>query len=213
MFLTSNNFSNIRHQNIHGLRVSSIIFALLHVESFDFMREPVQHDWFIDGVCHESLRGLGNILAKFIECSIFLLVVVILQPLNSLAVFHSSERFLWRNKFWVEFIDHVTERRLEHPVHHVTHQVLQSVQQLGEVNEWTLCLDMSVLSNMTPGDKETYCGIFIFVQELPGARFLSSVRLSNTEDVSHGRDAGLQVELAGLGEVGVLSEIFQMKQS
>lgn len=45
-----------------------------------------------------------------------------------------------------------------------------------------------------------------------GAGLLSSVRLSDAEGVSEGRYAGLQVELRGLRQVGLLAKVVEVKQ-
>ena len=45
-----------------------------------------------------------------------------------------------------------------------------------------------------------------------GARLLSSVRLREAEDVAHGGDDGLQVELRRLGQVGLLAVVVQVEE-
>lgn len=45
-----------------------------------------------------------------------------------------------------------------------------------------------------------------------GAGLLGPVRLSNTESVAQGGDAGLQVELGGLRQVGLLAEVVEVKE-
>ena len=77
----------------------------------------------------------------------------------------------------------MTQRGLEDPVHHVRDEVLQPVEELGEVDERALGLDVGVLGHVVPG---------------PG--LLGPVALRHAEHVAHGQDVGLQVELRGLGE-------------
>lgn len=45
-----------------------------------------------------------------------------------------------------------------------------------------------------------------------GAGLLSPVRLSNTEGVTQGRYAGLQVELRGLRQVRLLAKVVEVKE-
>ena len=149
--ITANNFSDVGHENVDSLGVPGVIFTLLHVERLDLVREAVQHDRLVDGVRHKPLRSLRDILPELVEGTILLLVVVILQPLDGLRVFHPPERLLGRDELGIELVNHVAQRRLEDSVHHVAHQVLQPVQQLREVDEGTLGLDMGVLSNVSPG--------------------------------------------------------------
>ena len=67
-----------------------------------------------------------------------------------------------------------------------THQEFNSVQEVIKGDEGTLCLNVSVLGEMSPG-----------------ARCLSTVRLGDGEHVPKCWDAGLQVELRRLSEVGL----------
>ena len=149
----SNNLANVGHQDVDSLGKATVILALLHVECFDISWEPVEHDGLIDGVSHEPFRSFWDVFPNFIVSTIFLLIVMILQPLNSLSILHSPEWLLRRNKRWVQLIDQVTQGRLESPVHHITDQVFETVKQLIEVNKWTLGLNMTILSNMTPGSR------------------------------------------------------------
>jgi hypothetical protein len=41
---------------------SRILRTALHIERLDLHRKATQQDWFINGVCHQSLRRFGNIL-------------------------------------------------------------------------------------------------------------------------------------------------------
>lgn len=45
-----------------------------------------------------------------------------------------------------------------------------------------------------------------------GAGLLGPVRLGDAERVSQSRDAGFQVELGGLGQVGLLAEVVQTEE-
>lgn len=45
-----------------------------------------------------------------------------------------------------------------------------------------------------------------------GAGLLGPVRLSDTEGVPQGRDAGLQIELGGLRQVRLLTKVVEVKQ-
>lgn len=47
----------------------------------------------------------------------------------------------------VDVVEQLSGRRFEHTVHDVTHQVLQSVQQILKCDEGTLGLDVSVSEN------------------------------------------------------------------
>ncbi len=51
----------------------------------------------------------------------------------------------------VDVVEQLCSRAFEHSVHHVTHQVLQSVQQVLKRDEGTLSLDVSV-----PGHKKQH---------------------------------------------------------
>merc|ERR1711972_43869 len=115
---STDNFSHIRHQDINSFCEAAVVFTLLHVESFNIRGESMQHDWFVDSVGHEPFRSFWYIFTNLIVGTIFLFVVMILQPLDCLRIFHSSERLLWRNKSRIEFINQVAERRLEGPIYH-----------------------------------------------------------------------------------------------
>merc|ERR1719383_634826 len=108
----------------------------------------MQHDWFVDSVGHEPFWGFRDVFTNLIVSTIFLFIVMVLQPLDSLCILHSSERLLWRNKCRVEFVNQVAKGGLEGPVYHITDKIFETVKKLVEVNEWTLSLYMAILGHV-----------------------------------------------------------------
>ncbi|KAF3848742.1 hypothetical protein F7725_015239, partial [Dissostichus mawsoni] len=154
-------------------------------------------------------------LSKLVEGAVFLLDVVLSEPLDGFRVGHPLERPLgWfevlggeknyyiyyinikelryiekKAAYGVDVVEQLSGGGLQHSVHHVTHQVLQSVQQVFKRNEGTLGLDVSA-----------------------GAGLLRPVGLGDGEGVPQGGDAGLQVELRGLRQVRLLAKVVQVKE-
>ena len=93
---SSHDLTDVGHQDVDGLGELGVVLATLHVESFDVLGELVQHDRLVDLVRHKAFGSLGYVLADLVISAIFLLVVVVFQPLNGLDIFYSSERFPYR---------------------------------------------------------------------------------------------------------------------
>lgn len=89
-----------------------VLWALGHVERFNFSREAAQHDGLVDGICHFTLGHLGNVLAKLIEAAVVLGNIVGFQVLDGLGVVHTAKGLLGNLEIRVQLLDHMSERRV-----------------------------------------------------------------------------------------------------
>lgn len=125
----------------------------------------------------------------------------------------------------VDVVEQLAGGRFEHSIHHITHQLLQSVQQIIKGYEGTLRFNVRVPKGKNePSGNGSLAGWFYLLSTCLSDRFYSlrqvsagaglfcSVGLSDAEGVTQGRYAGLQVELGRLCQVGLLSKVVQVKE-
>lgn len=76
---------------------------------------------------------------------------------------------------------------LEDTIDHISDEIFDGIQKLFEANERQFSFDMRVLG-----------------QVATSARCLSSIGLSNAENVAESRTSGLEIQLRGLGQIGLV---------
>eukprot|EP00050_Salpingoeca_kvevrii_P006337 m.288773 g.288773 ORF g.288773 m.288773 type:complete len:317 (-) comp12025_c0_seq1:761-1711(-) len=180
----ADNLANARHENINRLGEAAILLAAGHVKRLDFGREAAEQNGLVDLVRHLALGLLGDVLAKLVVGAIILGDVVLAQVLNSVGIVHTAEGTLGCLEIGVELAQNLASGRVEDAVNNVADEILKTVQKIVKVDEWALGLNVRVLSKMAAR-----------------ARLLGAVRLRNAEDVAHGRNGRLKVELRGLRQV------------
>lgn len=157
-----------------------------------------EEDGAVDGVGHLALGGLGNVVAK--DVRLVLLVedgrVLGVEPVNGVAVLHAHKGTLGTGKGWVELLEE--GRRLgvaEHAVDDAAHELLEMLEQLVKGDKVELGLDVAVLGQVASG------------QGLLGAE-----GLFDAVDVAEAGQDGLEVQLRGLGEVGLLVVVRDLEE-
>lgn len=193
---TSSDLSDVGHEHINGLGDSGIVSTLLHVEGLDLQGESGEEDGLSDLVGHLSLSGLGDIITESELVAVLVGDAVLVEPLQSIDIRHSHERSLGSLEARVELLDKRAGNGVSQNVVHSSAQNLLNVLEEGlKVEETKLGLNVGVLGQMSSS-----------------VRSLGSERLGDTVGVSNGRNDGLQVQLRGLGQVGLLSVVVKSKQ-
>ena len=98
-----------------------------------------------------SYKRASHILtfAKLVECAIIFRDVVFLEVLDGVGVLHPLEGLLGRLERWVELFDKGGVFGIGHDSRrHVAHEILDSVEQLLELDEGAFGLDVRVFGQM-----------------------------------------------------------------
>ena len=193
---SSDNLSDTGHQHIDRLSQGVVLGAALHVERFDLGREAAQEDGAVDLVSHGTLGSLGNILTDLVEGTVLLLDVVVLQVLDGFGVIHAQEGALGLLEAGVELVDNIGRGLVgQGAINDIADHLLQLFEQIVKGDESHLSLAMGVLG-----------------QVATGVGLLGTEGLGQAVDISQGGKAGLQVQLGGLGQVGLLVVVVELEQ-
>ena len=184
-------------EDIDGLGNAEIVGVLLHVESLDLDGEVGEKDRAVDDVSHPALGSLGDIVTE--DVGVALLVedrgILLVEPLDGLLVLHAEE-LLGLLELGVENLE-VTGSSLvvENTVDDLGDDLLEMVEKVAELDKVYLGLDVGVLG-----------------QVATGKRLLGTERLLNAVDLAHGSKDGLEVQLGGLGKVGLLAVVVVLEE-
>lgn len=192
----TDNLPHTGHQTIHTLRHPQIGRILLHVERLDLDREPRQEDRQPNLIRHLALRRLGDIIAKLMRLTVLVGDVALLQPVDGIRVGHAHERPRGRFECRVELGDEAGDEGIgEGVVDRAADEFLEVHEELIKVDEGELGFDVGIFRQVTAG------------QGLLGAE-----RLLDAENVAQRRETGFEVELGGLGEVGLLAVVVELEE-
>ena len=68
-----------------------IVFFFVSDSDYHYLRtwESMQENWAVDSVGHVAFRGLRNVITELKRCPIFFENIVVVEPLDGIAVLHS----------------------------------------------------------------------------------------------------------------------------
>mmetsp|Transcript_956 Transcript_956/g.1718 ORF Transcript_956/g.1718 Transcript_956/m.1718 type:complete len:252 (+) Transcript_956:488-1243(+) len=192
----ADDLADARHEQVHALGEHGVLRALLHVEGLEGGGESAHEDGLADHVGHGALRELRDIVSELeVGFGVLVLVdVVLAAELNRVRVVHALERAFGRREGRVEQLQQIGVL-LHHSLRNIAHHVLDDVEQVLERDEGHLGLQVGELREVTP------C-----------AALLRAERGQKAEAVADGRDARLQVQLRGLGQVRLLAVVVELEQ-
>eukprot|EP00754_Rhynchopus_humris_P039990 Rhum_TRINITY_DN23058_c0_g1::Rhum_TRINITY_DN23058_c0_g1_i1::g.177050::m.177050 len=213
---SSDDLTDARHQQVHGLGQVRLSRHLLHVERLQRGREA-RHEHRLADERHElTLRAVGDVLLVAEVPRVVLVALlrgvdlVLAAHGDRLRVRHALERPLRDvallpavravvgpvlHRAGVELPDLVAARRHE-ALEHADHNVLQTLEQVLEVDEGVLGLNVRELG-----------------QVALRLRLLRAVRRQDAEAVADHRDGGLEVQLARLRHVRRLAVEVQVEEA
>lgn len=184
-------------ENIDGFGNAEIVGVLLHVEGLDLDGEVGKEDRAVDDVSHPALSSLGDIVTK--DVGVALLVedrgILLVEPLNGILVLHAEE-LLGLLEVGVEDLEVASGGLVvENTVDNLGDNLLKMVKKVVELDKVQFGLDVGVLG-----------------QVATGKRLLGTERLFNAVDLAHGGKDGLEVQLGGLSEVGLLAVVVVLEE-
>jgi hypothetical protein len=202
----TDNFAHTGHQTVDAFGDSRVLGILLHVESLDLDGEVGQENRGVDNIRHLPLGSLGDVIAELMRLALFIEDAVLVEPFDSLDVFHASEGALRRLELvvfdlgdffpfepllllavglLVELLDESADLRVgpdvvDRPADHL----LEVLQKVVEGDEGQFGLDVGVLAQMAAGE-----------------RLLGAERLLDAEYVAERWEARFEVQLRRLSKV------------
>ena len=183
---------NARHQNINRLSNPPILFILLHIESLELGGESVEENRPVNDIRHAALSSLSDVVTK--DMRVALLVedwgFLLVEPIDRVRILHSQEgtRLL---KSRVKKLQKSSRGLVgQNLINYPGNKVLNVLEEVLKLDKVELGLDVRV-----------------FGQVATGKRAFGAERLLDAVNVAEGLDRGLEVELRGLGEVGLLAVV------
>jgi hypothetical protein len=193
----SDDLANTGHEHVDTLSDTAVLGSLLHVEGLDVGGEVGQEDGLVDDIGHATLSSLSNIVTELVGLALLVGDLVFDQPLDSIVVLHATEGTGRGLEIRIELLDISSDLGLSQSVvNHAADHILEVVKQVSEGDEVQLGFDVRVLRQVAAGQ-----------------RLLGTERRAHTVHITQGGETCLQVQLGGLGQVGILAVVVESEQS